>query len=111
MAQPIIGNYPSKEQIAAMEIDGIGAAIEDYILQVHSPPPLENRLLFRTLDGQNAKRLHFLSTEYMRKNPEGEIVDPWGSPYRIRSADGMIVVSSANCRYTRRIKLNSVGER
>ena len=107
----VIGNYPSKEQIAMMEIDGIGSAIGDYLVQVGATPPLENQLLFRALDGQNTKGLHFLSTEYMTRNPAGEIVDPWGSPYRIRSAHKMIIVSSANCKYTHRIKLNSTAEK
>lgn len=35
------------------------------------------------IDGQNPKRLDYVSAELSEMNAAGEFVDPWGTPYRL----------------------------
>lgn len=105
----IVGNFPSKEQIAMMDIDAVKGAINDYIIEVGSAPPLDNRRLFRALDGHNPRKMNFLSTEYMARDHGGKVVDPWGKPYLIKSDGNSIVISSSNSKYTAKVMTHVSG--
>ena len=37
----------------------------------------------KSVDGQNSKRLEYIESEGVEANAKGEIIDPWGNPYRI----------------------------
>lgn len=103
----IVGNYPSKKQIASMEIDQIAKAVREYIKRTGSSPSAGNPKLFKVLDGNNPQMTHFLATEYMMKNPRGQIVDPWGDPYKIERSSAGIVVSSERCGCAKRVTFPS----
>ena len=37
----------------------------------------------KSVDGQNLKRLDYIEAEGVETNAKGEIIDPWGNPFRI----------------------------
>jgi hypothetical protein len=52
-------------------------------------PVGNNQEITKALDGENPKQTHFISQENgMRINHQGELIDPWGTPYFFHQLSG-----------------------
>ena len=47
----------------------------------------------KSVDGQNPKHLDYIDAEGQEINAKGELIDPWGNPYRIIVDKGLHVYS------------------
>jgi len=64
-------------------------AIRQYGQQLGGNPVGTNPEITRQLGGENPKHVNFISNEAgMRVNENGELVDPWGTPYFFHQLSG-----------------------
>ena len=91
--------------VATQEVDVIAKAIQGYVDKFHTTPPLRHQQLFSLLDGRNPQKYRFLSIENLRRNANGEVVDPWKEPYHIEKQAGRIIVTSRKIHYVRAVIL------
>jgi type II secretory pathway pseudopilin PulG len=88
----IIERFPKHEMV----MRSIVAALQVYKIEFGEYPKGENRLMTKTLMGENSKRTVFLEISIDSTNAEGELIDPWGTPYNIlASTETGITVRSA----------------
>lgn len=79
-ARPSRGPHPPENRIHTDAVS-IEMAVQQYEIAVGERPHGDNPEVFRALLGTNALGLALLSPG--RINTSGEMLDPWGSPYRI----------------------------
>ena len=58
-------------------------ALKAYESEYGSYPQGSYPQICRTLLGDNPKKIHFFERDPKRVNAQSEIIDPWGTPYRI----------------------------
>ncbi len=76
------------------DVKNINTALNQLEIACSVLPSGDNRAIFRTLFGSNTLQIVFLATA--RTNSDGELLDPWGSPYEIEIlAQTNIVIKSA----------------
>ena len=70
-------------------LQNMSRAIRQYGQQLGGNPVGTNPEITRQLGGENAKHVNFISNEAgMRVNENGELVDPWGTPYFFHQLSG-----------------------
>jgi len=70
-------------------LDNMRHAINDYGSMFGGNPVGENSEITAQLNGQNPKHANFIRPEAgMRINDQGELVDPWGTPYFFHQLSG-----------------------
>lgn len=70
-------------------LDNMRHAINDYGSMFGGNPVGENSEITAQLSGQNPKHANFIRPEAgMRINDQGELVDPWGTPYFFHQLSG-----------------------
>ena len=70
-------------------LDNMRHAINDYGSMFDGNPTGENSEITAQLNGQNPKHANFIRPEAgMRINDQGELVDPWGTPYFFHQLSG-----------------------
>jgi len=63
-------------------LEKVAHVIRDYASMFGGNPVGTNPEIAAALDGHNPRQSHFLNAEFgMRLNANGELVDPWGTPY------------------------------
>jgi hypothetical protein len=73
----------------AVALDNVRLAIHNYGSMLGGNPVGLNSEITSQLNGENPKQVHFIRPEAgMRINPEGELVDPWGTPYFFHQLSG-----------------------
>jgi hypothetical protein len=75
-----------------MDIASIRAAAQQFETVYGRLPIGTNALLFHALFGGNPQKTVFLEG---RTNNTGELLDPWGTPYRIEIGETNFLISSA----------------
>jgi hypothetical protein len=79
----IIDKYPRYE----MDMRTISVAIEGYKIEFGEYPNGGNLFTTKALTGENPKRIVFLQVSLSGTNMEGELIDPWGTPYQILASE------------------------
>jgi hypothetical protein len=70
-------------------LQNMSRAIRQYGQQLGGNPVGTNPEITRQLGGENPKHINFISAEAgMRVNENGELVDPWGTPYFFHQLSG-----------------------
>jgi hypothetical protein len=73
----------------AAVLENMRTAIRLYGSMFDGNPVGTNLEITRALDGDNPKQARFLKPEAgMRTNPQGELIDPWGTPYFFHQLSG-----------------------
>ncbi len=82
---------------ASLEMGAITMASKDYAKEYGMlPPASENYRLFAFLSGDNPRKIEFVSLKKSQMNANREMIDPWGTPFRITFvSDSEIHVVSA----------------
>ena len=66
------------------------STIREYGLRFGGDPVGTNREITSALNGQNPKQVNFIRPEAgLRINDNGELVDPWGTPYFFHQLSAM----------------------
>jgi hypothetical protein len=79
-----------------MDMRAISIAIEGYKTEFGEYPKGGNSFMAKALTGENPKRIVFLQISLKGTNTEGELIDPWGTPYQIQASENAgITVRSA----------------
>src|SRR4051812_48710964 len=63
-----------------VETGAMAAALTRYKSDFGAFPAGDSRAICRALTGENAKGRQYI---LLRRTPDGDILDPWGTPYRI----------------------------
>jgi hypothetical protein len=70
-------------------VQNMGRAIRQYGEMFGGNPVGDNQEITSELSGKNPKHINFISTDAgMRVNDDGELVDPWGTPYFFHQISG-----------------------
>jgi hypothetical protein len=70
-------------------LENISRAIRQYGEMFGGNPVGDNAEISRALNGNNPKHINFIKAEAgMRLNENGELVDPWGTPYFFHQLSG-----------------------
>jgi hypothetical protein len=83
-----LGRQTAKSAQARQEAAELRAALIRYQRTYgETPGNSKAKILFSSLAGMNPKGIIFFQAPYSRFSPEGELVDPWRSPYHIDLKD------------------------
>ena len=77
------------------DTDDLFEALQMYKERVGSYPVGSNAEVVKALMGNNAKNLTIVVGHKKNLNTKGELVDPWGTPFRIYFAGEGIMIRSA----------------
>lgn len=77
------------------DIDSLFLALREYKKIVGTYPAGSNADIARALYGKNEKNLIILIVPRCELNVKGEIIDPWGTPYKIYFAPNEVLIRSA----------------
>jgi hypothetical protein len=82
---------------ASHEISQILTACLGYYTEYgEMPESPENSQLVKSLSSDNPRKIPFLSPKSTQLNSKGEMIDPWGTPFRFTFAsDSRVLVTSA----------------
>jgi type II secretory pathway pseudopilin PulG len=83
-----ISTPPSKLVRAATNMAGLKTACESYRLTYDSFPSGDNAAITKALRGVNPRNIIFIELKSRNMNPAGEVIDPWGTPYRFKLENG-----------------------
>ena len=73
----------------AIVLENMGRAIHQYGTMFGGNPVGNNQEITSQLNGNNPKHINFLNPEAgMRLNENGELIDPWGTPYFFHQLSG-----------------------
>jgi hypothetical protein len=78
-----------------LETRALRAALGQYKEQFGRFPDGDSRAVCRALSGNNSKGIRFISWGEGRKTPEGDFLDPWGTPYKIYFSGDWPLIRSA----------------
>jgi hypothetical protein len=70
------------------EMDTLKLLIRDYRLALGGNPVGSNAEIAKALSGANEKSVKFLPAEGIRLSENGEVIDPWGTPYFFHQISG-----------------------
>lgn len=90
-------------------VEDLFDALQKYKEKVGSYPVGNNAEVVKALQGNNAKQVIIVIGRTKNINTKGELVDPWGTPFRIYFAGEGILIRSAgpNRRFDDSTVLNS----
>lgn len=69
-------------------LQNMGRTIHQYAATFGENPVGTNPEITSALQGENPKHLNFLKSDGNRVNPQGELVDAWGTPYFFHQISG-----------------------
>jgi hypothetical protein len=78
-----------------IEVSAVRTALRDYEATFGAFPSGESPAVFRALRGQNPRQIVFLHCPAESVSPDGSMVDPWGTPYRVYFSGKEVLVRSA----------------
>jgi hypothetical protein len=78
-----------------MESERIIAAMYQYQAQYGEYPAGDSRAIAHALCGQNPKKIVFVEPGSEHISPDGDLLDPWGTPFKIYLSGNEILVRSA----------------
>ena len=78
-----------------METEGILTAMHQYKAAYGEYPAGDSRAITRALQGQNPQKIVFFEANPKHLSPDGNLLDPWGTPFKIYFSDKEILVRSA----------------
>ncbi len=86
---------------AVSEIAALSAASDSYKADFGDYPAGANAAIFKALTGENSKQKVYFEPNKNQISSQGEVVDPWGTPYRFyRSGDVLnIRTAGANRKF------------
>jgi hypothetical protein len=77
------------------DTDGILTALRQYKSQYGEYPAGDSRAIMRALQGQNPQKIVFFESNPKHLSPDGNLLDPWGTPFKIYFTGNEILVRSA----------------
>lgn len=78
-SHPII----EKVRVVDLETSQIRSALRSYEATFGAFPTGDSSAVFRALRGGNPQKIVFLQSRAASVSPDGGMLDPWGSPYKI----------------------------
>lgn len=78
-----------------LESSGIHLALESYKARFGQFPSGDSAAVFRALRGENSGHMVFFQCPAESVSPDGGVLDPWGTPYRLHLSGDEIIVRSA----------------
>jgi hypothetical protein len=80
-----VGSRPiiDKARLIDLEVGQIRAALDTYKATFGSFPAGDSSAVFRELRGDNPRKIVFLQCRAESVSPDGGMLDPWGTPYKI----------------------------
>jgi len=79
----LVGGGPGRVPRARLDESQLGAGMEEYKSVFGNYPTGENASVVRALGGDNPKKLLLLNLGVNSTNKNGELIDPWKTPYKI----------------------------
>jgi hypothetical protein len=74
---------------ASEEANQVYIACQSYLTEYRTlPQTSENYRLIKILCGDNPRKMEFISLKPRQVSPNGEDIDPWGTPFRIIFSSG-----------------------
>ncbi|MBI5772164.1 MAG: hypothetical protein HZA89_00290 [Verrucomicrobia bacterium] len=70
-------------------------ALHTYKADFGAYPAGDTRTIWRSLRGENPKKMVFINFDSKSFSSEGDLLDPWGTPYRLEFSEGKPHVRSA----------------
>jgi len=77
------------------EARALQVALSQYKEQFGQFPSGDTRAVCRSLSGDNPKGIRFIEWRRQSTTPEGDFLDPWGTPYMIYFSGDMPLIRSA----------------
>jgi len=71
------------------------AALQGYKAETGTYPPGDSRDIGNALFGRNAQKIIYYETANRYRTPEGDILDPYGTPYRFYFSGDHVLIRSA----------------
>ena len=89
--------YPRERgiPIVVVEMTAIRAAIGRYSSEYGVIPNGDSHTIFQSLRGQNPRKIIFLEFQSRSISSDGDLLDPWGTPYKLYFSGKDILVRSA----------------
>ena len=87
--------YKEKMAVLKQDIKCLITALELYKNDFGSFPSGDNAQIMRAISGENIKKKAYIESSQDSKNPQGELLDPWRTPYLILITDSQPVIASA----------------
>jgi hypothetical protein len=87
-AQSVEPTFESTNLPPATILENMRTMIRQYGAAFGGNPVGTNPEITQALQGNNPKHINFLKTDGNRVNANGELVDPWGSPYFFHQLSG-----------------------
>ena len=78
-----------------LELNGLAGALLDYKKQFGTYPSGDSRAICKALSGVNSSNTIFIALGRGRITPDGDILDPWGTPYKIYISGEWVFIRSA----------------
>ena len=79
----------ARRMYTSNQVSLINAACQNYAIEYGAlPPTSENYRLKKILCGDNQRKIEFLTLNPKDVSPNGEMIDPWGTPFRINFYSG-----------------------
>ncbi len=80
-----VGSRPiiDKARLIDVETAQIRAALDAYQATFGAFPVGETSAVFRALRGDNPRKIVFLQCRAESVSPDGGVLDPWGTPYKV----------------------------
>lgn len=69
-------------------MENLQTTFHQYAAMFGGNPVGTNQEITRALQGENPKQINFLKADGNRVNGNGELVDPWGTPYFFHQLSG-----------------------
>lgn len=95
----IFATYDSKTICTISRIDAdmsaLKIALMAYNMEYNSLPLGDNKQICAALAGDNPKKIRFIELSKPQIAPNGEFLDPWGTPYKFYISKGELLIRSA----------------
>ena len=75
--------------------NALGGALSDYKVEFGSFPEGDSRSVSKALQGDNPKHKRFIALRHNEISPDGDILDPWGTPYLFYFSGDLPLIRSA----------------
>ena len=89
------GGHIERIPIIETQMDAIYGALREYESAYDSFPSGDNRAIFNALRGQNPRQIVFLLSSTNSSSRDGELLDPWGTPFKVYLSGNETIVRSA----------------
>ena len=80
-----VGSRPIIDKVRLIDLEEgqIRAALDTYKATFGDFPAGDSSAVFRALRGENPRKIVFLQCRAESVSPDGSMLDPWGTPYKI----------------------------